>query len=368
MTKRTIEERFLAAIDRTQEKAQKKARGKPKAFRSLVPELAGGVPTFVEAPHEKDAKGSDVVVFGLPYEGYRARDTRTMVQPGAPLENTLYARDGASQAPDWIRRNSLHYSLLHGPGLFGYEFDAGFRLTEALSLSDAGNLVVDYERTSEEVLHEASDRMAAVLGETRIPVILGGDDIIPYVGVRTVQAQRSKKIAVVKFDAHFDLCWEPRYWAGSAWARAMEAGYLEPENLAIIGVRGWRNADFFGEVAKEFGIPWYSITDIEERGILDCVQEAINRVGSGTDCLYLSFDVDVMDPAFLPAQKYPEPAGMTAREAILGLRAAVDSGPTLCGVDITCLSPQHDVNGLGGQLAARLVVETLAAHGRRLVA
>ncbi len=359
MPEQSIQQRFLEAIDR----AARKSSNASRFFRSVVPVLHDDVPTFIEAPHDRDVTGSDVVVCGFPYEGIRAKDTRTLIQPGVPLENTVYARDGVWQAPDAIRRHSMHYSLMHGPGLHHYELDPDFRVADAVSFSDAGDLPVDMELPTEQIVHNASDRLLEIIGADRIPVILGGDDITPYVGMRAVARQRQARIAVIKFDAHFDLCWEPRYWAGSAWARAMEAGHMQPEDLAIVGVRGFRNPSFFGEVAKEFGIHCSTITDVEQKGITACVQEAVADAASKADFLYLSFDVDVMDPAFLPAQKYPEPAGLTAREAIAGIRTAVAEGPPLCGFDLTCLAPQYDLNGLGTQLAARLAVEAIASHG-----
>jgi agmatinase len=194
---------------------------------------------------------------------------------------------------------------------------------------------------------------------------LGGEDIVPYVGIRAVARQRKAKISVIKFDQHFDLCWEPRYWAGSAWARCMEANYLQPENLAVIGIRGLRNPTFFHEVARELGVAFWTLTDIDRRGIADCVMEAIERVTKDTDFVYISFDTDVMDTACMPAQKYPEPAGMTAREILHALRLTVDHGPPLCGFDIDCLAPRHDVNGIGTHLAARCVLEVIASYGYR---
>lgn len=362
-TKPPVETAFLAGIDRAARRPVKAAR----FFRSIVPVLPSGAPTFMESPHNYDAPNSEIVVMGFPYEGIRARDTRTMVQPGTPLENTPYARDGACAAPDHIRRWSLHYAMTHGPGLHHYELDHDYRVGDALSVSDAGDLPAKLEGPTEPVVREAADRLVEVIGANRIPVLLGGEDITPYVGVSAVARQRQKKIAVIKFDAHFDLCWEPRFWAGSAWARCMEEGYLDPANLAIIGVRGLRNPTFFVEVARELGVHYCTIADIEEKGIAACVSQAIAKISKGVDHLYVSFDVDVMDPAFLPAQKYPEPAGLTSREAVKGIRTAILDGPAFCGFDIDCLAPAYDVNGLGGQLAARLAVESMAAHGYRLL-
>ncbi len=361
MSTKSFEELFRRAAQRSAERSIKSN----SSFRSVMPMLRHDVPTFIEAPHDWDKPDSDIVFCGFPYEGIRPRDTRTMIEPGIPLENTVYARDGAFEAPDAVRRHSLHYSLAHGPGLHHYEIDPEFCLAANISISDAGDLPVDLTAPTGSMLHEASDQLGTIIGADRVPILMGGDDITPYVGLRAVARQRKSRIAVIKFDAHFDLCWEPRYWAGSQWARAMEAGYLLPEDLAIIGIRGFRNPSVFGEVAHELGVRYWTLPAIGEKGIVACVHEAVDAVTGQADFLYLSFDVDVMDPAFLPAQKYPEPAGMTAREAVRGLRAAVAAGPTLCGFDLACLAPRYDVNGLGCQLAARFAVEVISSHAYR---
>ena len=355
----TIKERFQAAMDR----AAASPAGRAGSGRAILPTLHDDVPTFMEAPHHHDAPDSDFVVVGFPYEGIRARDTRVAVEPGVPIENTPYARDGAWEAPDAIRRNSLHYAMSHGPGLHHYEMDPGYRLGDSITVSDAGDLEVVMRGPTEPVVLRAAEDLFGIIGECRIPILFGGDDIAPFVGLSAVARQRKGRIAVLKFDAHFDLCWEPRFWAGSEWARAMEAGILDPSNLAIVGIRGFRNSTAFGEVARELSIHHCTISEVEKRGIEACILDALKAISGNADYLYVSFDVDVMDPAYLPAQKYPEPAGMTSREAISGIRAAITNGPEFCGFDLTCLSPRYDINGTGCQLAARLAVEAMASHG-----
>src|SRR5687768_7600068 len=219
------------------------------------------------------------------------------------------------------------------------------------------------EIDAETMLHKAGDRIERLIGRDKVLVLLGGDDTIPYVGVRSVARQRKQRIAVLKFDSHYDLAWEPRYWAGSQWARCFEGGYLDPANFAEIGIRGTRNSLAWHEAARELNIGIWTLQDVEEKGIRQCVHEAIARICRDVDALYLSLDLDVIDPAFLPAQKYPDPAGLTAREILQALRLAIEEGPPVVGFDMACLGPDFDVNGLGAQLAARCAVEVIGGLG-----
>ena len=252
----TIEERFRIALQR----AAARSVGGGAKLRSLPVLLHDDVPTFMEVPHYCDVKTSDLVVVGVSYESIRAQDPRNFVLAGYPLRETIYAKEGAFEAPDEIRRHSIHYSLEHGPGGYYPERDREFHIADTVSICDAGNLPIDMSHPAEEILNGASDRLLELIQPDRVPIILGGEDIVPYVGVRAVARERNAKISVIKFDQHFDLCWEPRYWAGSAWARCMEANYLQPENLALIGIRGLSNSHLLSRGGAR---PWDRLLDAD---------------------------------------------------------------------------------------------------------
>src|SRR5439155_17007897 len=145
---------------------------------------------------------------------------------------------------------------------------------------------------------------------------LGGDHLITLFVLAGIQAATSKQVGVVTFDSHLDLSWEPRYWAGSQWPRAMELGVLRPENLAQIGIRGLRNSVFWQAAAEELGVRYYTMVDVDRLGIETVVERAVEQALAGVDLLYVSVDVDAFDPAACPAQKYPEPGGFSGRELI----------------------------------------------------
>jgi arginase family enzyme len=355
----SIASKFKAASERG-------AASGSRVTRRVMRIIEGDVPSFMELPLLEEVEGKpDMVVVGVPYEGVKIRDRFTFVPARADLQEAIYARTGADKAPDAIRRQSVYYSVDHSGGLMP-ERGRGFRIVDAVSVCDGGNVAIDHTVPAQKTLHAAADRIQEMIGRKAVPIIFGGDDTVPYVGMRAVGRQnRGKRIAAIKLDSHFDLSWEPKYWAGSQWARSMEAGYLKPENFALIGIRGLRNGMSWHEAAEELGVRYWTLWDVEEQGIANVMAAAIKAVTKDCDLLYLSLDLDVIDPAFLPAQKYPDPGGLTAREALRALRIAVDTGPRLAGFDMACLGPDFDVNGLGAQLAARCAVEVIGAYGHR---
>ncbi len=334
------------------------AGGRPE--RSMAPILHGDVPTFAEAPLAADASdlsGADVVVLGLPYEGVKLLDPVTYAPPLADPapEGSIYYRSGADEGPDAIRRYSVFYSLRHGRGLLP-EAGRDLVILDRLRLVDYGDVAV-VPGDVEETFLRAHDKTADVFAAGAVPIVLGGDHSVPIPVLQVLAGTLKGKLGIVALDSHFDLSLEPQYWAGSQWARAFELGVVEPENFVLIGVRGGRESLSDRLVADELGIRYYTMADVDELGIATVAQEALEAAATGTEAMYVSLDIDVVDPAH-GGQKYPDPAGLSARELLRALR--VLSRGRVAGFDICCLAPRYDLQGHLSQLAARAALEVVA--------
>ena len=314
------------------------------ADRHIAPMLHGDVPTLFEAPPSQDAS-ADVVLVGVPYEGMLVGDRHTLYPPGSRPPETFYARFGADEAPDAIRKASVIYSLLHEGGAAA-EVDF-IPITEHLSVIDAGNHTLE----SAEALTEA---VAASGGVT---VALGGDHLIPYPLIKGKQTGKRERTAALIFDSHLDLHPSPPLWAGSQWRTLVEEDYLLPEDFIIVGPRGVRQSVHEIAYARENDVLVIPLQQIDDQG-LDAVVAQINERLQAVDSLYISLDIDVVDPAFVPAQKYPDAAGLAPREILTMIRRATASKP-LAGFDLCCFSPRYDVGGYGALTAARFALEAV---------
>jgi agmatinase len=346
-----------AAWSRAAEKAAL-AEGRPE--RVMAPILRGDIPTFMEAPlavQPADLSGADVVVLGIPYEGVKLLDPVTYAPPlAAPAaEGSIYYRSGADEGPAGIRRHSIFYSLRHGRGLLP-EAGRDLVILDHLRIVDYGDVVV-VPGDVEETFVRAHDKLADILAAGAVPIVLGGDHSIPIPVLQVLAGKMTGKLGIVAFDSHFDLSIEPKYWAGSQWARAFELGMVEPENFVQIGIRGGRESLSDKHVADELGTHYYTMADVDELGIATVAQEALEIAGKGTEAVYVSLDIDVVDPAH-GGQKYPDPAGLSARELLQALRI-LNSG-RIVGFDVCCLAPRYDLQGHLCQLAARSAVEVVA--------
>lgn len=310
--------------------------------------LSGDVPTLFEAPRGEPGEG-DVALLGVPYEGAKRADRHTLLPPEAPGSEpgSIYFRTGADRAPEAIRRQSVYYSLEHD-GAPAAELD-GLALAEALRVIECGDHDLD---GAERVARQAAAGGAATIA-------LGGDHLVPLPLLRGLQAGNRRRLGLVVFDSHYDLHPAPPLWAGSQWRTAFEEDLVEPGGTVILGLRGVRHSPHELEAARELGVTAIPLRAIDEGGI-EAALASVRAVLAGAEAVYVSLDVDVVDPAFCPAQKYPEAGGLTARETLRLLREAGSLAP-LAGFDLCCLSPDYDEAGRGALFAARCALELLLA-------
>jgi arginase family enzyme len=311
--------------------------------------LHNEIPTLFEAPPLRDeAKG--VILLGVPYEGMLVADRHTLYPPGSRPPESFYARFGADQAPDAIRQASVIYSLEHNGGIAA-ELDFA-NVSEQLEVVDAGN----------HTLEGAEEIAEAVAKAGGITVALGGDHLVPLPLVRGRQRGKPERTAVLVFDSHLDLHPSPPFWAGSQWRTLIDGGYLQPEDLVIVGPRGVRQSRDEIDYARDNGVTVIPLQQIDEQGLLSVCEQIVSCLGR-VDSVYVSLDIDVVDPSFCPAQKYPDAAGFSPREVLVMMRRATAAKP-IAGFDVCCLSPRYDEGQRGALLAARFALEAVYARAR----
>jgi agmatinase len=295
----------------------------------LIPRFAG-IRTFMRAPHTTDLVGVDAAVYGIPF------DTATSY------------RTGARFGPEAIRSAS---ALLrpYNPAL---EVD----VVEALSIIDYGDLPVspgDTERTYAQV----EEALAPLVDAGVFPLALGGDHSVTLAELR-VLAHRHGPLALVQLDAHGDT-WDEyfgqRFFHGTTFKRAIEENLIEPSASVQAGLRGslYGAADL--ESARALGIAVHSCDALRTLGPGGYASLVRSRVG--TRPVFLSFDVDVLDPAFAPGTGTPEVGGLSTAEALSVLRAL--RGIEIAGADVVEVSPPYDGPGQQTALAAANVAYEL---------
>jgi agmatinase len=294
-----------------------------------MPRFAG-VRTFMRAPHTTDLAGVDAAVYGIPF------DTATTY------------RTGTRFGPEAIRSAS---ALLrpYNPAL-------EVNVVEALSIVDYGDLPVspgDTVRTYGQV----EEALAPLVGAGVFPLALGGDHSVTLAELR-VLARRHGPLALVQLDAHGDT-WDEyfgqRYFHGTTFLRASEEKLIEPRASTQAGLRGSLYGAEDLESARELGFAVLSCDQLRTLGPGSFASLVRERIG--TRPVFVTFDVDVLDPAFAPGTGTPEVGGLSTAEALAFLRAL--RGIQLVGADVVEVSPPYDGPGQQTALAAANVAYEL---------
>ena len=297
----------------------------------VIPRFAG-IRTFMRLPHVTELAGVDAAAVGIPFD-----------------TGTSY-RSGARFGPEAIRSASALLRPFHP--VFGID------LVESLSIVDYGDLPVapgDTKETFRRV--EAAFRPVVEAGV--FPLVLGGDHSITLPELR-VLARVHGPMALVQLDSHTDT-WEAyfgqRYFHGTTFKRAAEEALLEPTASVQAGMRGaLYSASDLGD-ARALGfhvIPSEELRALGPDGYAAAVRERI-----GERPVFLSFDIDFLDPSVAPGTGTPEIAGFTTAEAVAFLRAL--RGIRLVGCDVVEVAPQYDGPGQQTALAAANVLWELLA-------
>jgi agmatinase len=287
-----------------------------------------GLLTFSGVPYTQDPAelaGADVAIVG------------------APMDDLVSDRPGARLAPRAIRSASCP----PGPHL-EVKVDA-FEVLRVLDFGDAPVIPADAPRSHAAI--EAT--VGQVLGAGVLPFVLGGDHSITEPSVRACAAAVGGPVGMVHFDTHTDTGAEVfgvEVSHGTFIRRLIDAGHLDGRRYAQIGLRGYwpGEAEFAWQAGH--GITSLFMHDVRDLGIREVVRRAVAAVGAGP--VYLTVDVDVLDPAFIPGTGTPEPGGMTAVELLLGVRT-VAAELELAGADVVEVIP----TGVGTADASALVAE-----------
>jgi len=356
-------ERVRSAFARA---AQRAATGSARRDRRVEDILEGDTPTFMELPlaaKPEDLAGADAAVMGFGYEGITIK-TPLLAAPATvsrPPRGSAYWRMGADKAPAAIRTYSLYYSIHHNQGWYP-EIDPTLTIFDHIRVVDYGDVCVEPADTAL-TMRRASDKVGEIVKAGALPIVLGGDHTIPFPTLRGIYEQSGARVGVISFDAHMDLSDTPEYWASTEWVKSFELGCVSPDNFVEIGIRSNRSTNFERIVAEELGIRVYNIDEVKCVGMQAVIEDAVARACRGVDALYVSVDIDVMEPGLCPAQKAPEFWGLTVDEMMIAMRHVC--AQPLAGLDICEHTPDYDVNGMGAQFCARLVVEALAGLAQR---
>jgi agmatinase len=277
---------------------------------------------------------------------------------GVPFDDLVSDRPGTRFGPRAIRAASCP----PGPHLeAGID---GFAELKVVDYGDAAVIPADARRSH--------DAIEAIVGEVvdagAVPLVLGGDHSIAEATMRAVAARKGP-LGLIHFDTHTDTGEEVfgvEFSHGTPMYRLVEAGHVDGHRYAQVGLRGYWPGEKEFAWQRANGITALFMHDIRDRGIRAVVEEALDAVGPGP--VYLSVDIDVLDPAFAPGTGTPEPGGMTTIDLLWACRE-IAASTELTGFEIVEVIPtgvgSADITSLAADRVVREVVTGMALARRR---
>jgi len=297
----------------------------------LVPRYAGPS-TFARIPELRDVDSCDVAIICVPF------DAGTSYRPGARF------------GPQAVRQASRQLRTNYHPN---YDVEP-FKVQQ---VADAGDITCN-PFNIDEAIKQIEDGATDLLNKVGSIVTIGGDHTIALPLLRAVNKKCGQPVALVHFDAHLDT-WDTYFGApythGTPFRRAREEGLFLDDASMHVGIRGPLYSRDDLKEDEDLGFKIIHCDDFQTQSIDQIVKRIRDRVGDNP--LYLSIDIDVLDPAHAPGTGTPEIAGMTSREMLNVLRGL--SGMNLVSADVVEVAPAYDHAELTSTAAATIVYELI---------
>lgn len=275
---------------------------------------------------------------------------------GAPLDMGSYYR-GQRFGPQAMRNEY---------GMAGPDMYTMVDPSKELTIVDYGDIAID-NMSTERSVHHVRERIAEIARTGARPFIIGGDHSLEYPDIAGLADVHGKgSFGVVHFDSHFDAGKDREHYIthGQPVYRAIKEGHVKGENFIQVGLRGpWPGAWGF-EWMRNNGMRYHTMPEIEKKGWDAVMEAALAEAREGTEKLFISFDVDVLDPAFVPGTGTPVPGGLTMREALPIVRRLCAQNDVI-GFELVELDPLLDNtyrSALNGNFLVHACLTGIAMH------
>ncbi|MEH7303807.1 agmatinase [Neobacillus drentensis] len=290
-----------------------------------------GIRSFMRLPYQQEIEKKDFVILGVPFD------------------TSASYRSGARFGPEAIRRSSV---LLRPANVFHQ-----IRPSDYITGVDGGDVMVIPGNTQQSHQNITAHVMEWAKGGT-VPIVLGGDHSISLPELRALASVHGP-LSLVHFDAHgdtWDEYWGEKYTHGTPFRRALEEGVIDPSRSIQIGMRGTVYDPNDINEARELGFEVITADEIRVIGLDETMKRVRQRVENQK--IFLTFDIDFLDPVYAPGTGTPEIAGFTSAEAQHMLRQL--AGLRFVGFDLVEVLPAFDPTEVTALTAATIVFEFLS--------
>ncbi|TCZ78720.1 formimidoylglutamase [Paenibacillus albiflavus] len=277
---------------------------------------------------------------------------------GIPLSKTSISVSGASMTPNALRE------LFPNVTTYNIDHDVDLQELAAKDLGDIQMHITDLLKCHSNIeqgltnLYEAMPHV--------FPIIAGGDHSITCPSVKAFRKRVNSKVGIVQIDSHMDV----RSLAyggpsnGTPIRGLIESGTVEGKHIAQIGIHSFANSKPYRDYAVSKGITQFTAREVHLRGIETLVEQALQIAGDGTDAIYVTIDMDVLDQAFAPGVPAMVPAGMTSWQLYEAVYL-LGQHPKVQGFDIVCVDPMQDPRRATVRMTLYTILNFLSGYMKR---
>ena len=259
---------------------------------------------------------------------------------GVPDESQSHSlRKGTSEAPHFIREisNIRDSYTRKGTKSIGLPFSGTFQ-----------KKVFDYGDIQKEKIEEVFSK---IISKSKIPILIGGDHSISSEVIKAI-SKKSEPISLVYFDAHPDFISSTTNYYGSVFQDVLP--HIDIKSSIQIGIRTPEQEEI--DNIKKHNLKVITPFDIVEKGVKEIANTILQTIGKN---VYISFDMDSVDPAFAPGVSVPVPMGLKNVEAVYLLKAIANQG--IIGMDLMEVCPSYDIKDRTSHLASRIIAEVISS-------
>jgi agmatinase len=273
---------------------------------------------------------------------------------GAPFDLGTTNRPGARFGPRALRASAYE------PGT--YHLDLGIEFFDWLEVVDVGDAHCPHGQVQQS-LDNIRAKVASVVEHGIVPVVIGGDHTVTWPAATAVADRYGYgRVGMVHFDAHADTAdtLDGNLAShGTPMRRLIDSGAIPARNFVQIGLRGYWPGEDVWQWMSDQGMHWHLMDEVLQRGLDAVITDAIAEAMDGVDHLYVSIDIDSLDPSYAPGTGTPEPGGIVAADLLRAVRRLAIETP-IVGFDVMEVAPAYDHADATVNVAHRLIFEFLA--------
>jgi len=242
------------------------------------------------------------------------------------------------------------------------DIERGIIDLSAVEVADFGDVALSYY-DADQTVEETHQAVREALGNGYFPLVVGGDHGVTFPAVKALHDTCAGAVGLIQLDAHCDLMdysdRQGRYSGSSGMRRSLELERVFGPNVVQVGLRGYATVKQY-EIGQELKVRRITATHLAEMGIRAAAEQALAWAASGTQVIYLTVDLDVVNPGEAPGTGWPEPGGLTGQQLINFVRLVA---PHIAAMDIAEMNPIYDSRArTTGILGARLLLDCITAR------